>query len=312
MSKHGSVIGPTGIYVDNCLNNGTEQFRDATNPTFKRFNSNLCKNKDFKFYGAGFSTTGDVHFIVSANHSISRLKPTPFDVSFQNFQHYRALLPWITHTPPDIACIANRTSQVTEVRFGAQDIRELNKGIKMARSEAEVGLRYMNIDRGSIHPRVYSDASFANNEDCLSQLEYILVLLNNTKNCHISDSAIKKSKCVVRSIMAGETLEFMNAFDAVYAIGGDMERTFEVFLEVRMYTDPRKPFYALTREMQTSERRLAVNISTARGAYRDQKIARTGLANGHDDPDAAMSKVIGNHQFENMRSGTDNKPVENG
>lgn len=173
----------------------------------------------------------------------------------------------ISHLRPDIACIANRASQVTEVRFDAQHIRELERGIKLTKSEAGVGLRYGNLDTDSIPLRVYSDASFANNDDCSSQLGYLVVLANNTINCHILDFKSKKSKHVLRSIISGETLAVMNAFDAVYIISGDMERILGVFLEVRMYTDPKQLFNALSRGRKISERRLAVDIATAREDY---------------------------------------------
>lgn len=109
--------------------------------------------------------------------------------------------------------------------------------------------------------------------------------------------------------MDAETLAFINVFDVVYTLRGDMERILGIVLVVHTYTDSRLLFDALTRGRRTSERRLTVDITAARETYRNQEIACIGLINGHDNPADALSKVIGNTRLRRMQSGTDNTPV---
>lgn len=122
------------------------------------------------------------------------------------------------HTRPDVSCYENRASQVFEIAFAKDKIKELNEEIKIINGSSSLRLSYPPLDKHTIHIRVYADASYTKNDNLSCQLGH-LVLLHDEKNItHILDYSRKKSRRVVRAIMAGELCPFMNAFDAAYMI----------------------------------------------------------------------------------------------
>lgn len=113
------------------------------------------------------------------------MKPTAMNTYFNTFRRDRALLTWVTKTCLDLACTANRASQVCEKSYFVANIRELNKGVKLAQNRMTKELKFVSPDQESIHPCVYSDASFANKNYLSSHLGYIVILTDKHKCCHI-------------------------------------------------------------------------------------------------------------------------------
>lgn len=69
------------------------------------------------------------------------------------------------------------------------------------------------LDRKPLHLRVYVDASFASNADCISQLGYIFLLADKSGKCNILHYASYKSRRVRRSVLGAEVYAFADAFD---------------------------------------------------------------------------------------------------
>lgn len=82
-------------------------------------------------------------------------------------------------------------------------------------------IKIKKLDTSSIHIRVYSDSSFANNQDLSSQLGMIL-LSDKYDNCNILYYSSHKSKRIVRSVLGGEVYAFADAFDVTYTIKRDL------------------------------------------------------------------------------------------
>ena len=93
-------------------------------------------------------------------------------------------------------------------------------------------MKYHKLGINSLHIRVYSDASFASNEDNISQLGYIIMLADRNDNVHALSYCSEKSKRIVRSIMAGEVFAFSAAFDQAYVIRHGIKRILEVKIEI--------------------------------------------------------------------------------
>lgn len=74
----------------------------------------------------------------------------------------------------------------------------------------------------NLHFRVYADASFETNQDLSPKIGYIVLLCDHTGVCHIFYYSSKKSKPLSRSILAVETIAFMEASDSDYMIKHDM------------------------------------------------------------------------------------------
>lgn len=304
------IEGITGSYVDDCLNAGNADFEQTTEKTLQRFESKPRVYDDFDFFGTQIRTIAPGKFSMTQRNYSNNLSFVDLGCTFEEFRRHRALFSWMTHTRPDISCYANRACQVSQKTFCKGKIRELNKGIKIVKNTADQGLTFEPLDKQSIEMRVYADASFATNDDLSSQIGYLVMICDKSNKCHIIDFSSKKSRRTVRSIMAGEVCAFMDAFDAAYMLRSDMQEILGVEIPLLMFTDSKQLFDAMTKGRRTTEKRLMIDVSAARQAYRRFEISAVGLVRGEDNPADALSKIAGNQALRRVLvDGMDETPV---
>lgn len=286
-----SVDGVSGMYVDDSINAGNERFEQLTEMTLQKFESKPRTYDDFDFFGAQIRTILPHTFTFDQRHYSSNLAQLPTDASFEDFRRTRALFSWLIHTRPDVACLANKSAQVTPLTFSNDKIQDLNKGIRRVSSTPRRGLTYKPLDQKTVHLRVYADASHATNDDLSSQLGYLILLADASNACHVIDYASRKSRRVVRSIMGGETCALLDAFDAAFAVSADLKMALGRELYIAMFTDSKQLFDALVRGKRTTERRLMIEIHSVRQSYQSFEISRIGLVRGTDNPADGVSKI---------------------
>ena len=162
----------------------------------------------------------------------------------------------------------------------------------------------------SLHIRVYSDASFASNADNGSQLGYLILLCDNKNDCHVLSYCSKKSKRIVRSIMASEVFAFSAAFDQAFVIRHDIQLIMGTPIPVMMFTDSKQLFDVITRASHTTAKRLMIEIMAAREAYNRYEISNLGLVSGKSNPADGLTKSGVSIQFNNLLyRGNDNTHV---
>jgi len=61
------------------------------------------------------------------------------------------------------------------------DTKSLNKRLSWQIKNSNRGLKFVKLDVDALRLLVFTDASFANNKDLLSQIGYVLVLADTTK-----------------------------------------------------------------------------------------------------------------------------------
>lgn len=290
----GQTIGLLGSYVDDCLFAGNPDFDTCIKATQERFESKPLESDNFEFLGVRIkkhkSSDGSIWYTLSQPEYSERLKPIPQDISFDKFRSVRAALSWLCHSRPDICCEVNRACQVTEKSFELRHVKALNKTIRRIRETKSFTLKYRPMDSTTLHMRVYSDASFASNDDNSSQLGYIVLLADKQNNCHVLAYSSKKSKRVVRSIMAGEVFAFSAAFDHAFVIQHDLRRILKHPIGMKMFTDSKQLFDVITRASHTTEKRLMVEITAARESYNRYEISTVGLVAGDVNPADGLTK----------------------
>lgn len=220
--------------------------------------------------------------------------------TFINFRRARALFSWIFYSLPDVAITANLAAQVTEKTFEPSKIKLLHNGVKNAKKKFFLGLRYASRYKGSVHLRVYTDVSFATNDDLSSQLGIILLLFDYENNAHIIDYRSYKSRRVVRFIMGGEVSAFMEGFDHEFSITRDLQAMLGRIVPAHMFIDSKQLFDALIKGKQTTERLLIIEIMAARQAYCRFEINAVGLLCGQDSPADGLSKVNDNGALQRL------------
>ena len=151
-------------------------------------------------------------------------------------------------------------------------------------------LKYSKLDIERLHTRVYSDGSFASNEDNSSQLRYIILLADKYNNVHVLSYCSKKSKRIVRSIMAGEVFAFSAAFDQADVIRNDLQFILNTAIGLTMNTDSKQLFGVITRVAHTTEKRLMVEIMAAKEACNRHEISNVGLVSRDSNPADGLTK----------------------
>lgn len=309
------VIGLTVPYVDDSLNGGTEEFIDLTNATLAKFESKVRVYDSFDFYGTQINSDEDGALQVSQryyiNPDINNLDYIDNGADFEEYRRHRALFSWLANTRHDNVCVENKAAQVTLQTFSTARKKELNVAIKKVNLTADLGLQYGKMHTQSAHLRIYTDASFASNDDLSSQVGVLVLLCDENDKSPILDYKSKKSKRIVRSIMAGEVCAFMDGFDLGFAIAADLEMTLHRKLSMFMYTDSKQLFDAMTEGKHTAERRLMVDILAARQSYRRFEIEGVAVVPGDVSPADALSKAKGNDALDRlMATSVDETPVE--
>lgn len=112
---------------------------------------------------------------------LQRLTP---DAKFDSFRSLRHQLAWLGQTRPDLVSVANICSQVTTSNFGRAHIKMLNDGVSHAHATQHLGLGMHPLHRRTLNILVYADASFGNNWDHSTQLEFFVFLTDGTARCN--------------------------------------------------------------------------------------------------------------------------------
>jgi hypothetical protein len=113
----------------------------------------------------------------------------------------------------------------------------MNSTIKVLKNTAERNLLYQNLELKTLRIVSYADASFANNEDLTSQLDFIIVLTDKTGRCNLVLASSHKCRRFTRSILGGEVLAFADALDYVFTLCHDLEHMLGKSIPLSMLTD---------------------------------------------------------------------------
>ena len=121
----GKLAGMSGMYVDDGIHAGNDEFLKLCDRTQKRFKSKPREMGTFTFAGVRVETT-DEGIKLGQEAYAQSIKPLPEDCTFRDFRSYRQRLQWLVHTRPDIACAVNKSTQVTEAGFEVRHVDALS------------------------------------------------------------------------------------------------------------------------------------------------------------------------------------------
>lgn len=305
------LIGISGLQVDDCLNAGNKEFEELTKLTLRKFESKPRVYSNFDFFGTQIRKIAPGKLYVGQPYYTKNISIVPHDISFDEFRSHRSLFSWLTNTRPDAAFCANQAAQVTAQTFGREKINVLNRGITRIKRNPQRGLLYQKLDMDRLELRIYADASFACNDDLSSQIGFIILMCDSSNVSDILYYASKKCKRKVRSIMAAEVCAFMDAFDVGTVMARDLRSLLGKDIPINMFTDSKQLFDALTRGKQTTEKRLMIDIASAREAYKRFEIQAVGLVRGDQNPADGLTKENDNGALDALlESSLDGTDVE--
>lgn len=214
---HGRLAGLTGSYVDDSLHAGRKEFLSETDKSLQKFRSRKREINAFEFAGVQIETVADGFRLHQAEYA-RKMPLLPTDCGFSLFRSVRRMLLWLVHIRPDVACSVNKAAHVTEQTFGAKAVADLNSTIRHVKKSLNRGPLQRKLDRDSLHLHIYTDSSFANNDNLSTKLGYLVLLCDGQNSCHILHYSSHKSRRTVRSVMGGETYSFADGFDSGYTL----------------------------------------------------------------------------------------------
>ena len=305
------VDGLLGMYVDDSFIGGNDDMQELTKLSLKKFDSKERVWDNFEFFGTSIKPHADGSFSVAQKEYVEKLKPIPMDASFSRFRSYRSVLAWIGYTRPDALCAINKAAQVTEKTFGTEKLKAYNCVIKRLKETDSRCLTFYPLKKDSFHLRVYTDASFAGNDDLSSQLGFIILLCDSLNLAHILGYSNRKSKRVVRSILGGEVYAFASGFDRAFMLKHDLETIYRTKIPLHMLTDSLQMFDVITKGSSTTEKRLMIDIASARECYTRHEISHVGLVASEHNIADGLTKETPNNILENLLSSSyDRNPVK--
>ena len=307
------LVGLMGTFVDDCLLGGTDGFQAATNKTLRVFDAKPRQMDEMEFVGVQVKTSQRLPRTLSLDQTayVASLTLLSTDATYERFTSVRATLAWVGHTRPDLGCAINKAAQVSKVTYEPRHVHALNKAIKAAQASPALALHYPPLDRTTLQLRAYADASFATNDDHSSQLGFIILLVDGQGWAHVLSFSSRKSRRVVRSVMAGEVYAFGAAFDEAYMLRHDLERLYDCYIPLTILTDSKQLFDVVTRGSHPTEKRLLIDIAAAREAYNRREISNVGLVTSDNNMADSLTKVKPSGALGLLlATGVDRTPVE--
>ena len=192
-----------------------------------------------------------------------------------------------------------------------EDHTKLNTRLEWQMKSLQRGLRFVPVDLSTAKLMVFTDGSFANNQDLSSQLGYILTLVNETSGDNTFDIygnlihwSSTKCKRVTRSVLASEIYGMVSGFDLGLALTTTLKMVTDRLglsaIPLIICTDSYSLYECLVKLGTTNEKRLMIDIMALRQSYERREIMEIRWINGKDNPADAMTKASPNRALQDF------------
>jgi hypothetical protein len=154
-----------------------------------------------------------------------------------------------------------------------EQIEQLNKRLQWQFKNSSRGLYFIKLDLDLLQLVIFTDVSFANNKDLLSQIGYIIAIGDKNSNANILHWSSIKCKRVICSVLASELYGMAHGFDIASAIKSTIEGILQINLLLVICTDSKSLYDCLVKLSTTQEKRLMVDILSLCQVYERREIA---------------------------------------
>ena len=136
------------------------------------------------------------------------------------------------------------------------------------------------------------DASFANNRDLLSQIGFVIILIDCNQDINILYWSLIKCKQVTRSVLASKLYVLAHGFNIAAIIRLIIQKILQSEqLPLVLYTDSKSLYNCLVKLGTTQEKRLIVDLICLCQAYKRHKIIKVKWIKSKDNPADAITKA---------------------
>ncbi|KAA8494667.1 Retrovirus-related Pol polyprotein from transposon TNT 1-94 [Porphyridium purpureum] len=313
-AKDEKESGFVGVYVDDLLLCGDEALKQkaALLETRVEMKQRIFLRRDNAISFAGMQ--------VREVEDGLTIKQTPIDVleahDFSSLRSLRGKLSWLVNgTRADLNYLCAQLMQVTDVTYDQTRVDELLKRVKKAMRHWDGsvlirGLRGEDTTDRALRIEVFADAAFANNQDLSSQLGYIVCVVNDNGHAVPLLWGSKKARRITRSVLGAEILALAEGFDAGIFIQTTL-RSIGMDLPLGLVTDSRSIFDAISTDRLPAEKRLALDISVLREAFKNEEVVSIKWVRSEGNPADGLTKAEPNKALLRLlKDGTINLVIE--
>ena len=193
-----------------------------------------------------------------------------------------------TMCQPEAASDLSFAAQVVDPK--EEDAKMLNKRLQWQIDHSDRGLQFVRLDTSTLQLIVFTDASFANNQNLSSQIGYVICLANASNRANIIHWSSKKCRRVTRSVLALELYAMVHGFDSGAVIKATVEKILSTTVPMTICTDSKSLYECLVKLGSTQEKRLMIDVMCLRQSYEKREIMEIKWIDGGSNPADAMTK----------------------
>ncbi|KAF1935267.1 hypothetical protein EJ02DRAFT_507147 [Clathrospora elynae] len=313
------AFGMVGLQTDETLAIGTSAFSSAEEAALKRANfrakpkDRLSEGIPLEFNGCTLTLRKDTIMLTQKGQG-TKIKTVDLKATdrAQKYMEQRARGAYIASIcQPKALFDLSTAAQIQKPADG--DYTKLNRRLQWQAENLERGLQYVPLDLATAKLVVFTDGSFANNQDLSSQLGYLIVLANESTHgkpdtFNIRGNVIHwsstKCKRVTQSVLASETYGMVRGVNIAIAILTTLKMITERLgmppIPLIVCTDSYSLYGCLVKLGTTNEKRLMIDIMALWQSYERCKITEIQWINGDDNPADAFTKATPNLALERL------------
>lgn len=228
--------------------------------------------------------------LIHQTEYLRKLEILPKSASFNQFRTMRHRLAWAANTRMDVIAAVNLLSQVTATTFKPRHVERINKVIGHIQKTIDVIPRFVKLQEDTLKITIFSDGSFASNEDLSSQVGYLVVIQDATGRVNVVHYSSTKTKRIVRSVLGAETIALSNAADFGICLATELENMLGYRPPLHLLTDSETLFNVLIKSTMTSELRLMIDIVASKESFDRHEITTISWICRHRNLADAMTK----------------------
>ncbi|KAF7571552.1 hypothetical protein PtrM4_090520 [Pyrenophora tritici-repentis] len=310
------AFGIVGLQTDDTLAIGTPAFSGAEDAALQKANfrakpkERLSKEVSLEFNGCTLTLRGDTILLTQKGQGakIEIIDPKAANRA-QKYMEQRARGAYIASIcQPEASFDLSAAAQIQQPKD--TEYVKLNRRLQWQSESIQRGLRYVPLDLATAKLVVFTDGSFANNQDLSSQLGYLLILANESSRQdstfdirgNVIHWSSTKCKRVTRSVLASETYGMVSGVDIAIAILTTLKmitgRLGLPPIPLIVCTDSYSLYECLVKLGTTAEKRLMIDIMALRQSYERREITEVRWINGEDNPADAFTKATPNRALE--------------
>ncbi len=159
------------------------------------------------------------------------------------------------------------------IEISSKNITTLNKRLQWQIENHSRDLRYVKLDLTKFQLMIFTNSSFANNQDLFSQIDYVICLADS-KHANIVHWSSVKCKRVTRSVLAAELYALAHDFDLDVVFKATLSAILDRFVFLVLCIDFKSLYDCLVKLDMIQKKRFMINVISLRQSYERRKITK--------------------------------------